>query len=224
MRNCFAALLLQTATALEVIGSGFDGGGTLAAALHELGHKTYDFSTVLDGHSDGVADTWAAAARHGCNDTAALRAVLVNHTAVAGFPAALCWEELAAAFPRAKVVHTRAPASTSVGGDAAWWAEGDGAALTLPTIFPFGLLGGATPFYGSLNAMVEAALDRLEARAAAPANHGGRGAGRCSGGSGVLGRLKAWAGRRSAKREETDTDNGAGGHPPPANQISERPG
>ena len=100
--------------ALQVIGSGFGRTGTLSlkTALEALGYKPcHHMEEVFD--NPGQVPFWQDVA---AGRTPDWNKVFAGYSAQVDWPGAHVWRETAAAFPNAKVIHSRRP-------DDKWWAS-----------------------------------------------------------------------------------------------------
>jgi len=99
---------------LQVIGAGFGRTGThsLKTALEQLlGGRCYHMYEVLSDLQR--ADAWAAAAK---GERVDWHAVFDGYVATVDWPACVLWEDIAAAFPDAKILLSTRPADR-------WWAS-----------------------------------------------------------------------------------------------------
>jgi len=112
--------------ALKIIGSGFGRTGTMSTkcALEELGFGPCHHMVEVMGNPAQPA-YWAAIADSGTRANVDWNQVFDGYNSQVDFPGAAVWDELAIAFPGAKVIHTERP-------EEEWWAS---YSATIGTLF-----------------------------------------------------------------------------------------
>jgi len=114
---------------LKIIGVGFGRTGTLSMqyALNELGYPCYHMKEVVKKTNQKHLDFWIKVSESSEGSQHNWDEVFNNYTATVDYPASCVWQELAEAYPEAKIILTLHP-----GGPEAWYKS------TIDTIYALG--------------------------------------------------------------------------------------
>jgi hypothetical protein len=95
---------------------------------------------------------WHEQSLNNCADIDAIKALFdgpAGYTAAVDFPASMCWEALAKAYPDAKVVHTQRASAEE------WYESASNSIFVLTTTFPFNVVTVVVPFFKRHAAMID---------------------------------------------------------------------